>query len=165
MNTAQTERAQAYRNVMETLVVEEVEKQFKLLPVKLANCLSKVEVIAYALNRLPSLYATSQKGWQQHRSRAHKELSHQVVAAVRQAIAAVRRDPIRSTLPLRADAAQEAQIALQGLKELLRREELSWSTLVNVVEHTLIRTSRGDITWRKQAPAPDTHVWQDARYL
>ncbi len=49
-----------YRNVMEPLVAEEVQRQ---LPLKLVKYLNRAQAIAYALNRLPALYATSERGW------------------------------------------------------------------------------------------------------
>lgn len=165
MSTMQHKPAQTYRNVMESLIVEEVEKQFQKLPVKVSGYVNKAEVIAYALNRLPALYATSEKGWEQQGARARKELGSQIVAAVRQAIAAVQRDPLRAVVPLKIGADQESQVALQELKELLGQEELSWRNVVDAVENALIRTARGEVTWRKRGnAAAQRNEWQDSRY-
>jgi len=150
MSTIQPDHAQTYRNVMESLVIEEAEKQFQKLPPKVSGYVNRAEVVAYALNRLPALYATSERGWEQQRVRAAKELGAQIVAAVRQAIAAVQRDPLRTVVPLKVEDEWESQIALRDLRELLRREELSWKNLVDAVEHALIKTARGEITWRKR---------------
>jgi predicted transcriptional regulator len=166
MSTIHPEQAQTYRNVMESLVLEEAEKQYKHLPPKVSSYVNKAEVIAYALNRLPPLYATSEKGWQQQRERALKEMDAKIVAAVRQAIAAVQRDPLRAVVPLKVEEEQEALIALQGLKELLRREDLVWGELVDAVEIALIRTARGEITWRKRGTGNiHRNEWHDTRYL
>lgn len=165
MSTMQHKPAQTYRNVMESLIVEEVEKQFQKLPVKVSGYVNKAEVIAYALNRLPALYATSEKGWEQQGARARKELGSQIVTAVRQAIAAVQRDPLRAVVPLKIGADQESQVALQELKELLGQEELSWRNVVDAVENALIRTARGEVTWRKRGnAAAQRNEWQDSRY-
>ena len=51
----------AYINVMEMLVEEEVTKQIKGLPPRILKYLKQTEVETYALNRLPSLYASSEK--------------------------------------------------------------------------------------------------------
>lgn len=162
----QPEQAQTYRNVMESLVVEEVEKQFQRLPAKVSSYVNKAEVVAFALNRLPPLYATSERGWQQQRDRARRGMDSQIVTAVRQAIAAVQRDPLRAVTPLKVEEEQESLAALQGLKELLGREELSWRDLVSAVENALIKTARGEITWRKRAqPAVQRSEWNDTRYL
>lgn len=157
--------AQTYRNVMEPLVVEEVERQIASLPPKVAQYLNKTEAIAYALNRLPPLYATSERGWEQQRTKASREMRSQITAAARQALAAVQRDPIRTTSPLRLDEDRDANTALQGLKELLRAEDLSWQNLVDTVERILIRTARGEITWRKRGSSVvESQGWQDNRY-
>jgi hypothetical protein len=167
MTLMQPDQAQTYRNVMESLVLEEVEKQYQRLPPKVAGYVNRAEVVAFALNRLPPLYATSEKGWQQQRTRARKDFESQIVSAVRQAVAAVQRDPLRAVVPLRIAEEQESMLALQGLKELLRREEVSWENIVEIVENTLVRTARGEITWRKRNVPPSTarSEWQDTRYL
>ncbi len=165
MSTTRHDSAQTYRNVMESLVVDEVEKQFQRLSAKVTSYVNKAEVIAYALNRLPALYATSEKGWEQQRARARKELDSQIVAAVRQAIAAVQRDPLRAVVPLKIGAEQESQAVIQELKELLGQEDLSWRNLVDAVENALIRTARGEVTWRKRGnAAAQRNEWQDSRY-
>ena len=166
MSTMQHKPAQAYRNVMESLVVEEVEKQLQRLPAKVSSYVNKAEVVAYALNRLPALYATSEKGWEQQGVRARRESGSQIVSAVRQAIAAVQRDPLRAVVPLTMGTEQESQVVLQELKELLGQDELSWRNLVDAVENALIRTARGEVTWRKRGnAAAQRNEWQqDSRY-
>ncbi len=44
MSTMQHKPAQTYRNVMESLVVEEVEKQLQKLPAKVSSYVNKAEV-------------------------------------------------------------------------------------------------------------------------
>ncbi|MDX2239938.1 MAG: late competence development ComFB family protein [Leptolyngbyaceae cyanobacterium bins.302] len=158
--------AQIYKNVMEPLVVEEVEQQVKLLPTKVAQYINKTEVTAYALNRLPPLYATSERGWQQQRTKANRDMAKQIGLAVRQALAAVQQDPIRSTVPLEQDGDRHANQALQELKELLHANDLSWQNLVDIVERELIRTARGEITWSKRgSQVSQSPEWQDRRYM
>lgn len=63
-----------YRNAVEPLVIQEVDRQVDRLPAKLLKCIDvdqiKAQAIAYALNRLPAMYATSERGWefQQHKA-------------------------------------------------------------------------------------------------
>lgn len=162
MSTLQS--AQIYRNVMEPLVIEEVEQQIQHLPTKVAQYVNRTDVIAYALNRLPPLYATSERGWHQQQSKVERELRSQIKAAVRQAFAAVQQDPIRSVVPLKGPE-QAADKALQALKELLHVNELSWQNVVDRVEHVLIQTARGEMTWRKRGSAlSDSQEWNDRRY-
>jgi len=156
---------QVYRNVMEPLVVAEVYAQIKQLPAKITQYINQTEAIAYALNRLPPLYATSEKGWQQLTAKATQQMQPQIKAAVRQALIAIQRDPLRSSSPLRLDENQDANAALQGLKELLRSNDLSWQNMVDTVEHVLIRTARGEITWRKRGSAVrESYEWQNSQY-
>ncbi|WP_413278512.1 late competence development ComFB family protein [Floridanema evergladense] len=56
---------------METLVIEEIERQLQSLPENLAGTINPTEATAYALNRLPPLYATTSEGyfWQQKRAK------------------------------------------------------------------------------------------------
>lgn len=137
------------RNVMEVLVVEEVEQQFQALPAKTARYTNPSEVIAYALNRLPALYATSKRGWQRQWHRGKTDLRQQIVTAVRQGIMAVQRDPLRSDSPLTFEEENAALAALQKLKVVLQREDLCWDNLSDVVEEALLNTLRGKVTWRK----------------
>lgn len=151
---------------MEPLVVEEVDKQIKTLSPKVVQYLNKAEVIAFALNRLPPLYATTEKGWKQQQIKASREMRHQIVASVRQAFAAVQRDPLRSASPLRLEEDRDANEALQGLRDLLRSNDLSWGNLVDSIEQALIRTARGEITWRKRGSSlAESTQWRDNRYL
>ncbi|MFM7448107.1 MAG: late competence development ComFB family protein [Leptolyngbyaceae cyanobacterium] len=158
------ESTAAYRNVMESLVIEEVDRQMQRLPEKVANYVNRTEVIAFALNRLPALYATTAKGWQQQCSKAHRDFQAQIATAVRQGIIAVQRDPLRSASPLKIEEEQLAQAVLLELRNLLRYEDLSWHNLVDIVEQTLLRTARGEITWRKrEGTAVEKYDWHRYR--
>ncbi|OLP17790.1 hypothetical protein BST81_12015 [Leptolyngbya sp. 'hensonii'] len=143
-----SDRNLTYRNVMEALVAEEVERQFQQLQPKLARYLSKEEVTAFALNRLPALYATSEKGWRQQSIRGRRDCGTQIANVVRQAIVAVQRDPLRMESPLAPAEDSEAQAALRELKVILKREDITWRNLPEVVEQALVKTARGEITWQ-----------------
>ncbi len=139
---------QRYVNIMEPLVAEEVDRQIAHLPRKLAHYVNRVEVITYALNRLPALYACSQKGMQLQTQRAKRDLRQQIQTAVRQGLVAVQQDPLRVAVPLHAVEDSEAHEALQKLKLLLQNEGLTWKNLVGAVEQTLIQTLQGEMTWK-----------------
>ncbi len=157
--------ARIYRNVMEPLVTEEVQRQLTQLPSKVAQYINEVEVVAYALNRLPPLYATSEQGWQQQQVKAKRTMGSQIMLSVRQALAAVQRDPLRSTVPLSETGHRDASSALRELKELLGLHDLSWQNLVDTVERELVRTARGEITWRKRGHRmEESQTWKDNRY-
>ena len=122
----------AYINVMELLVAEEVEQQLKSLSPRVIKYLKVVEVETYALNRLPALYASSEKGWQHQYEKAKRELRNQIKSAVRQAIAAVQVDPIRSSEPLQLSQAQdESSGVLDSLRDLLKQPDLGWDGVVS----------------------------------
>jgi hypothetical protein len=121
----------AYINVMELLVAEEVDQQLQGLPPRVVKYLKGVEVETYALNRLPALYASSEKGWQHQYEKAKRELHNQIKSAVRQALAAVQVDPIRSSEPIQVEGDEAAEGALDSLRDLLKQPDLSWEGAVN----------------------------------
>lgn len=90
-----------YRNAIEPIVVQEVEYQLRHLSPKILKYIDPVQVIAYALNRLPALYATSEEGWHWQQERAKTKMKEQVATAVRQALVAVQRDPLKVSTPLK----------------------------------------------------------------
>jgi hypothetical protein len=129
----------SYVNVMELLVAEEVAKQIEGMPTRLLKYLKPVEVETYALNRLPSLYASSEKGWQHQYEKAKRELHSQIKSAVRQAFAAVQIDPIRVSKPLPLNQDESAQVALDNLREMLRQPELDWNGVIDRLRTLLKR--------------------------
>lgn len=169
MNAIATDRVQVCYNVMETLVSQEIEEQLLLLPHRVAQSINKIDVMTYALNRLPALYASSKKGWQYQISRGQKDYGQQIVLAVRQAIVAVQRDPLRNVIPLKPHTdlqSQAAQIALNKLKQLLQNEQLSWSNMVVVVEQSLIKASRGEMKCKSpRFLARSIDMWDKHGYL
>ena len=82
-------------NVMENLVAIEVEKQLKSFPQKRIENISKLDVITYALNRLPPLYAASKEGIAHQTEEGKENYQEKIKLTVQLAIAQVRRDPIR----------------------------------------------------------------------
>lgn len=116
----------AYINVMESLVAQEVGKQLQDVPTRVRRYLKMEEVVTYALNRLPTLYASSEKGWQYQRQLARRDLHRQIHNAVRQAIVAVQVDPLRLSQPLKLGQNQESEAVLQALRDLFKTPDLSW---------------------------------------
>ncbi|WP_052050786.1 late competence development ComFB family protein [Leptolyngbya sp. KIOST-1] len=138
---------------MELLVAEEVDKQVKTMHPRMLKYLKRVEVETYALNRLPSLYASSEKGWQLQYEKAKRELHNQIKSAVRQAFAAVQVDPIRASQPLRGQEDEAANVALNALREILKQPDLSWDGAINRLRTVLGRRSDGALP---TADATDT---------
>lgn len=123
-----------YINVMELLVAEEVEQQLRQLPARVLKYIKPIEVETYALNRLPSLYAVSEKGWQFQHHKARYELRKDISYAVRQAIAAVQVDPLRASRPLvchHSSYVTGANMALlEQFRAALGQPNLTWESLL-----------------------------------
>ncbi len=157
--------AQIHTNVMELLVAHEVERRLQPLLPKLTENLNRTEIATYALNHLPPLYASSQEGLHHQQLRGRQELGKPISKAVSQAIAAIQRDPIRLSTPLRHEEEIESRAALEGLQDLLQQETLSWSDLVNAVEQALTKAAQGEITWKQKTDSPDQKAgWSRDRY-
>jgi hypothetical protein len=90
------------KNVLEEIVVLEVQEQLTHLSPTAREAINLSEVTAFALNRLPVLYASTSRGWLQQRKRAHGELQHQIVSSVQQALLGVKRDPLRKLTKIAA---------------------------------------------------------------
>lgn len=125
-----------YKNVMELLTEEAVERQLKKLPSRVAAYMKADELVAYALNQLPSLYATTEQGLKYQLRRGRSHYGQQINQAVQRAIAAVQRDPIRSQTPL-SDVEQTSQKVLQQMRTLFQDDSLNWDTVPSLVERAL----------------------------
>ncbi|MEM9120460.1 MAG: late competence development ComFB family protein [Cyanobacteria bacterium P01_F01_bin.56] len=149
-------------NVMETLVAEEVDRQLQGLPARLVRYLRRSEVETYALNRLPALYAASEKGLEHQRAKARQELRQQITQAVRQALAAVQRDPLRTSQPLQVSVPhQQADAALETLKQWLETPDLTWDQALKALtkcqrQHTLNHDDVPQIPTKSAPPLPNS---------
>lgn len=143
------EEKKPYKNVMEILVDEEIQHQLEINKA-LANIhepLNLVEIATFALNRLPSLYASSQEGIHKQNTRAVVQLKLQIRQAVTQGIAAVTRDPLRKSTPLpktKNDPILDAKKTLSQLSDSLPKEELS--IIVDFMESFLEKVRNQEIT-------------------
>ena len=159
-----------YKNVMELLVEEEVVRQCKVLPSRVAAYMNSEELVAYALNQLPALYATSNQGleYQIQRGRAKHRL--EIEKAVQRAIAAVRRDPLRRHTPLTLAQVTPLREVLQQLRRLLKNDQIDWESVPGAVEQALKRVAyqaaQGGSTWRSspiETAHPSTRSTRTAR--
>jgi mRNA-degrading endonuclease RelE of RelBE toxin-antitoxin system len=135
-NEPKVTHPRGYINVMELLVADEVERQLKKLPERVLKYIKRSEVETFALNRLPALYASSEKGLQHQREHASRDLKQQIAKAVQQALAAVQIDPIRLSQPLHLEngGSAEAEAVLQALKECLHTPDLTWKTALSKLQ-------------------------------
>lgn len=112
--------AHVYKNIMELMVAEEIKRQVSHHPAYRSLSLNLTEVSAFALNRLPPLYASSQEGLYRQKQRGIKEFKQQVEMAVRRALQIVSQKPLRLTTPLlpEEELEAEAQLARMALESL-----------------------------------------------
>jgi hypothetical protein len=171
-------QAQSYQNVMELIVAKEIERQLRMLPSSLVNYIDRGEVATYALNRLPPLYASSLKGKEQQTKRAETEYKEQIATAVRQALVAIQRDPLRQSIPLITEGDIDYQAAIAALQELqdwlkklglLDVPKLSWDNMPKVVKRAFYKAARpgfGESQNNEVNPEyrPDNRRWNQGRY-
>ena len=147
-------------NVMENLVDQEVQRQLKTLPARTIEYIQPAQVRAYALNRLPALYATRKEGVRKQMLRAQAQLQEKITAAVHQGFSAVQQDPLRRMSHHSLSANEtHAQSALHDLQEMLQRPDLDWNNLVRVVERALVETRSGTVTWRRISDTDYSMDW------
>jgi hypothetical protein len=153
----------AHINVMEGLVAAEVDTQLKQLPERILRYVKRVEVETYALNRLPPLYASSEKGWQHQCERAQQELNAKITHVVRQAFAAVQVDPIRLSQPLQDIHPDDgSQAVLQLLRELFQKPKLDWSEAL--VHLRQLRRKQRLSPQANEATGERSKTWQPGTY-
>ncbi|MGB3200428.1 MAG: late competence development ComFB family protein [Nodosilinea sp.] len=131
-------------NLTEQLVQAEIDRQFMALSDKVRPFLRRADIMSYSLNRLPALYATTNRGRQKQVEQAYDVLYPQMEAVVRQAIAAVLHDPLRtghdSWQPKEQEKAEQILLELSDLLQI----ECGWDDLVKVVRHRLLQAARGE---------------------
>ena len=143
MNHYVNSGAKIHVNIMELLVQKEIEKQLKLYPRKIRNYINKVEVATYALNRLPPLYASSLIGKEHQKRTGQQKYKAQIILAVRRALAAVERDPLKQSVPIITESYAQQELAeksLDKLEKLFKQQgilgnaqKLSWENLHRVI--------------------------------
>lgn len=162
-------QAQIHQNVMELLVYEEIQKQMKHYPKELKPYINQVEVATYALNRLPTLYASCEEGKNKQKQLGQEKYQKEITSAVRRALAAIGRDPLRNSMPLTSELETKwlkAQEALEELNRLLEQnqlidkfeQDLDWSNLVKVVQCALNKAAWSGETQITQAKVEQTTI-------
>lgn len=127
-----------FSNVLENLVLSAAQAVAKQVDESLRSQINLAEVSAYALNRLPPMYATSQRGWEVLRRKAKEELSREILLQVKAAFGQVVNRPKRNPQPLPFQKIElEYDDALLQLQIILNREDLNWLNLSEVVEQEL----------------------------
>lgn len=78
-------------NAMEPLAIAEIERQMQTMSPSVTQSINKDDAIAYALNRLPPLYATTEEGWNWQQERARETLQHLICKAASWGLRAAQR--------------------------------------------------------------------------
>ena len=125
------------KNVLEEIVVVEVLEQLKHLNQEVREKINLSEVTAFALNRLPALYASTSRGWLQQRKRAHNELWNQIVNNVQHAFVGVKRDLLRELTQIAASKIETLAHVLAKLQQLFGKSSLSWQDVPRAFQETL----------------------------
>lgn len=134
-----------YRNVMEILVERETMRQLQYFPRNIASNIEPIDAIAYALNHLSHLYATTQEGWVWHHKKAERSMADEISEKVRLGLNRARQKNKLFSTPIKDD--REAEMALQALKVLLDHPDLSWHNLVNEVQNALQKNQSHSATF------------------
>lgn len=135
-------------NVLEGLVLEASERQIKRLDPSYTRPITLEEVAAYALNRLPPMYATSENGYRELRLRVKAELKQEVINKIREGILKLSQSPMRKFLPVpfeKIDHQRDESIA--QLRTILQEPELTWKKLPEQIAEILRQTREGNQTW------------------
>jgi hypothetical protein len=136
--------ARTYINAMEMLVEEEVDRRISKLSQGHQAYLNRMEIIAYALNKLPPLYATGEKGLEHQMQIGRTQHGARIQQAVQLSLAAVLRDPILNYTPLKLQAPAGMREILKRIQILLHNEQIDWETLPDILENLMKQTSRGN---------------------
>ncbi len=135
-------------NTLENLVASVAERQISQLDSGLIQRICLEEVAAYALNRLPAMYATGESGLKYWRDRARTELSAQILAMVREAIITILNSPARFLPPLPSEKfTAEQEIAIAELKTILQIDDIDWRNVAVIVQDVLDQSQKGEVNW------------------
>ncbi|PZU91057.1 MAG: competence protein ComFB [Pseudanabaena sp.] len=128
---------QSCKNAIEELVIAEIDLQISHLPQYRRDQMNLSEVAAYALNRLPPMYATSKSGWMRQRKKAITEMRPQIESAVRRALVSVKPDALRDASPLPMQEVASHARSLAALQQILGAEKASWLDIPTALENAL----------------------------
>jgi Late competence development protein ComFB len=135
-------------NTLENLVASISQRQISRLAPNLKQQVTLEEVCAFALNRLPPMYATTENGLKYWRDRARNELSSDILVTVRQGVITILKSPSRFLPPLPSDKfTTQQELAIAELQDILQITEIDWRNVAVVVEDAIAQYQTGHITW------------------
>lgn len=128
--TIRQKSAQTYTNAMSILVEAVVDERITQCSARDQAYLNRLEILAFALNQLPGLHATSEQGLKYQLAYGRQRYHEQIQQAVQRAFAAVLRDPILNYTPL-PDPVPQA--ALESIRELLQADQVDWAMVPSIL--------------------------------
>ncbi len=130
-------------NVLEEIIVKEIYIQIEELRPDMQPKVRVVEVLAYALNRLPPLFATSMVGWQYQYDYALNTLHPQISQLVKQGLKTILfGDPLHDITPLPNHLFTNSAGALYQLSKLFGRKHLRWRDVPILIEASVNKPAR-----------------------
>lgn len=122
-------------NVLEHLVFLAIEKCSTR---EVYDQINHSEVAAYALNRLPAMYATSVRGFRHLRQKAISELSHELIGTTRNGILKVMQNSKAEVPKIHVhEFTQEYEQAILAMRLILQRHDIHLSNLVDIVQQLM----------------------------
>jgi hypothetical protein len=133
-------------NAIEYPVIQEVRSQIHSLSPELRQKLNLIEVVAYALNRLPSMFAHTKDGYRYHYNNAVGEFYPKIVDAVRRGIMVLLvGDPLHDSSPIPEQVFCDPPGLLNSLCELFDRKQMRWKEVPSVLRSLMPDTSTDDL--------------------
>jgi hypothetical protein len=141
-----------FSNVLEKLVLSLTYHQIQKLHPAISETIDLGEATAYVLNRLPPMYATSEKGYKSLRLRAREVYGKEVVTFIKEAISVCVESPNLGKMPLPlARFEAELEEALEQVSWILQRDDLNWRNAPFLVEECLYKVVNNEMEWRKRS--------------
>jgi hypothetical protein len=122
-------------NVLEHLVLLAIEK---CSTTEISDKINHSEVAAYALNRLPAMYATSVRGFRYLRQKAISELSHELIGTTRNGILKVMRNSKDEVPKIHVHGFNlEYEQAIVEIRLILQRGDIHLLNIVDIVQQLM----------------------------
>jgi hypothetical protein len=128
----------SYANVLECPVNALTQQLSQQLSPGMKKLVNVDEVVAYVLNQLPSMYASCDRDFRQLNQRAKVDMGKEVVAKIREAFFKVAQAPAFMSSPILFGSFHIEQFeAIALLKQMFRRNDITWNNVYSVVQHEL----------------------------
>ncbi len=126
-------------NVLEHLVLLALER---ITTPELYSQINRSEVVGYALNHLPTMYATSSRGFKYLRQRAVTEYAREIIGAVRNGVMKVAKYSRTDVVPIYTHQfEQEYEQSMLALNNFFNRDDISLQNIMEIVRELLLCNS------------------------